>query len=114
MTERLTRDQIVKLAGSATFCRVLIYQQQGRVEGVLSSGATVAATVRGTVPYRVRLAFGTRPTWSCDCPVGYEGKFCKHCAALAIELLDPGDRTLLPRARAGPTLGPISGKSWPH
>jgi hypothetical protein len=99
--ERLTHDEIVKLAGGATFSRAFLYQQQGRVEGVLRSGSTVGATVRGTVPYRVKLTFGTRPTWACDCPVGYEGKFCKHCAAVAIELLDPDDRTLLRRSTAG-------------
>ncbi|MGO9559476.1 MAG: SWIM zinc finger family protein [Acidimicrobiales bacterium] len=93
--ERLSHDQILQLAGSATFARALIYQQQDRVEGLLHSGSTVAATVRGTVPYRVKLAFGARPTWSCECPVGVDGKFCKHCAALAIELLDPDERTLM-------------------
>ncbi len=98
--ERISQDKILRLAGSATFSRAHAYQQQGRVEGVLRSGSTVAATVRGTVPYRVKLAFGTRPTWSCDCPVGGEGKFCKHCAALAIELLDPEERVAL-RRRAG-------------
>src|SRR6516225_2490799 len=90
---RLNQDQIVKLAGKAAFGRAVAYQQQGRVEGVLSSGSTVAATVRGTVPYRVKLTFGSKTSWFCDCPVGAEGKFCKHCAALAIELLDPDDRT---------------------
>ncbi len=98
--ERLSHGQIVKLAGTAAFSRAFIYQQEGRVEGLLRSGSTVAATVRGTVPYRVKLTFGSSPTWSCDCPVGDEGKFCKHCAALAIELLDPEDRTLLRRNSA--------------
>jgi uncharacterized Zn finger protein len=93
--ERLTRELILKLAGTSTFARALSYQQQGRVETVQRSGATMHATVRGTVPYRVRLELGGRPSWSCDCPVGAEGKFCKHCAALAIGLLEPHELTLL-------------------
>jgi len=101
LDERLSRDQIVKLAGSATFSRALLYQQQGRVEGVLRLGSTAAATVRGTVPYRVKLTFGTRPAWFCDCPVGTDGKFCKHCAALAIELLDPDEQALVRSASGG-------------
>ena len=98
----LDRPRIEKLAGAATYARAWTYQRQGRVEGILRSGPTVAATVRGTVPYRVKLTAGPRPTWACDCPVGAEGKFCKHCAALAIELLDPADRNPLGRAASNP------------
>jgi hypothetical protein len=42
----------------------------------------------------VKLPLGARPTWSCDCPVGADSKFCKHCAAVAMELLDPDERKL--------------------
>jgi hypothetical protein len=90
--ERLSHEQIVKLAGQSTFARAVLYQREGRVEGLLRSGSTVAATVRGTIPYRVKLWLGAQVTWSCDCPVGGEGKFCKHSAAVAIELLDPQER----------------------
>lgn len=92
--KRLSREQIVKLAGDRAFARALAYQGQGRVEGVLRSSSTVVATVRGTVPYRVKLTLGATLEWVCNCPVGVEGKFCKHCAAVAIELLDPGERTI--------------------
>jgi uncharacterized Zn finger protein len=104
--KRLSHEQIVKLAGQSTFARAVLYQREGRVEGLLRSGPTVAATVRGTIPDRVKLSLGTRPTWSCDCPVGAAGEFCKHCAAVAIELLDPDERTLGRRVAgdAGPVL----------
>ncbi|HEV2361050.1 MAG TPA: SWIM zinc finger family protein, partial [Acidimicrobiales bacterium] len=89
--ERLSLEQIEKLAGNSTLDRAMSYQEQGRVEAVHRTGSTVTALVRGTVPYRVKLDLRAPPEWSCNCPVGVEGKFCKHCAALAIELLDAGD-----------------------
>ena len=87
--ERLSPERISKLAGRAAFTRGVLYQRQGRVENVLRTGSTVKAMVRGTIPYRVTLGLGTNPTWSCTCPVGIEEKFCKHCAAVAMELVGP-------------------------
>jgi uncharacterized Zn finger protein len=66
----------------------------------------VQAIVHGTEPYRVRLFRedgGLAGT--CDCPVGMEGTFCKHCVALglvvlsATELADPEPAE--PGSRAG-------------
>jgi uncharacterized Zn finger protein len=89
---RLGRDEIMKLAGPRTFARGDSYQRRGKVEGVGRCGSTVTATVRGTDTYRVKISFGENPTWGCSCPAGADGAFCKHCAALAIDLLAPEER----------------------
>ncbi len=45
----------------------------------------VDAVVAGTVPYRVTLATAGRGLeWSCTCPVGTTGEFCKHAVAVAL------------------------------
>ena len=46
--------------------------------------------VRGTAPYRVQLwCEDGKPRFSCTCPVGAEGSFCKHAVALALVATDP-------------------------
>jgi uncharacterized Zn finger protein len=56
---------------------------------------SATATVIGAAPYRVRLRSDRAGalTWSCTCPVGEEGAFCKHCVAVALAVA----------ADAGPT-----------
>ncbi len=48
------------------------------------------ATVRGSAPYKVRLGVEDgEPVFSCSCPVGADGSFCKHMVALALVATDP-------------------------
>ncbi|MCZ7528577.1 MAG: SWIM zinc finger family protein [Acidimicrobiia bacterium] len=58
--------------------------------------------MRGTVPYGVVLWLGDGGLdWTCSCPVGEAGDFCKHCVALACAVAErepPDART--PRTRA--------------
>lgn len=51
--------------------------------------------MRGTLPYAVALwVEGTRKAaWSCTCPQGDDGKFCKHAGAVALTL-HGGGRTV--------------------
>ena len=49
------------------------------------------AKVLGTEEYRVRLqARDDGLDYSCDCPLGTDGEFCKHCVAVGLTWLEEG------------------------
>jgi uncharacterized Zn finger protein len=53
----------------------------------------VTATVQGTEPYQVRLAWSADGlTGECSCPFSQdEGEFCKHCVAVGLVIIDADD-----------------------
>ena len=54
------------------------------------SETSAEATVRGSASYRARLGVEDgEPVFSCSCPVGTAGSFCKHVVALALVATDP-------------------------
>jgi uncharacterized Zn finger protein len=83
-TQRVIED----LADARSFTRGLAYQRQGRVEVQEQGAGIVTAIVRGSMPYRVELRREPKVAWSCTCPVGETGDFCKHCVAVALEVSD--------------------------
>lgn len=84
-----SRAAVRALADTGVLARGAAYASQGRVERLAGSTERVAATVRGSMPYAVELrADGDELAWSCSCPAGEDGTFCKHCAAVALTL-DP-------------------------
>ena len=96
------------MADPRSFMRGLAYQQQGRVDVEAQGSDVVTATVRGSMPYRVELRRAPKLSWSCTCPVGEDGDFCKHCVALALQVAgdEPEGRHLRRAERAdGPDLG---------
>jgi uncharacterized Zn finger protein len=81
----LAEEAVMELAGSRSFARGAAYQHDGRVELGAVSGDRVEAVVRGSLPYDVALWVATGELgWSCSCPVGEGGEFCKHCVAVAL------------------------------
>ena len=100
-----TRSEIELLADPRSFMRGLAYQGQGRVEVEEEGPRTVTAMVRGSMPYRVELRRAPKVAWSCTCPVGEDGDFCKHCVALALEVAGDEPEQRQPR-RAEPDDGP--------
>ncbi len=84
-----TRREIESLADPGSFLRGVGYQRGGRVEIGDRHGDAIAAVVRGTMPYHVELRRKPKPAWSCNCPVGEDGTFCKHCVAVALEEAGP-------------------------
>ena len=49
----------------------------------------ITARVQGTQPYRVKLWLAKKDLdYSCNCPVGADGEFCKHCVAVGLAWLD--------------------------
>lgn len=77
--------------------RGLAYQNQGRVEIETEGPGSVVATVRGAMPYRIELRRAGKVAWSCTCPVGEDGDFCKHCVAVALHVAS--DEPEQPRSR---------------
>jgi uncharacterized Zn finger protein len=79
------RELADELADEGSLARGVVYALDGRVERLEIADRSLTAVVRGSHPYRVTLS-GSRnaPRWSCDCPVGSERTFCKHCVAVAL------------------------------
>lgn len=89
LREAFSAEGLRKLADPRTLMRGASYFQDRRVELGPVGPDAVEATVRGTMPYWVELRVsGGRPAWSCTCPVGAEGQFCKHAVAVAMAV-DP-------------------------
>lgn len=83
-------DAIIRrLAGTRSYQRGLDYYRQGQVESLDEEANGIRAVVCGTLDYTVIL-FADQATldYSCDCPVGSEGAFCKHCVAAALAWLN--------------------------
>ncbi len=74
-----------ELADEGSLARGVVYALDGRVERLEVAHGSLNAVVRGSHPYRVTLSGShDAPRWSCDCPVGAERMFCKHCVAVAL------------------------------
>ena len=79
-------------AGDLYYDRGLDYFEEGRVSALQQRGQTILARVTGTEDYSVVLALKAETvTYHCDCPVGSEGDFCKHCVATALAWLHQQD-----------------------
>ena len=89
MSHAWTRAEIESLADPRSLMRGVAYQRDGRVEITSEDELVVAALVRGSMPYQVELRRAGETTWSCTCPVGEAGDFCKHCVAVALEVAVP-------------------------
>lgn len=84
----LHRDTIEKLADGRSLARGRGYFEQGRVKALARDGASLSGVVAGTSSYAVRLwVRDSSLAYSCSCPRGEEGDFCKHCVALSLAWL---------------------------
>ena len=96
-----------RLAGAASFERGEDYFADGRIAHLEpTEDGDVVATVRGTHNYRVSLASLDHGDvgFDCDCPMGSDGAFCKHCVAVAVALAWRAD----PRRGTASPVGPAS------
>lgn len=81
----LTQKSLRRLAGERSFERGRDYCADDLVRSLRFDGETIAATVAGTEAYRVKLwAEEGDLAYSCSCPFGQEGAFCKHCVAAGL------------------------------
>jgi uncharacterized Zn finger protein len=83
---RAINDAVIRrLAGSQSYQRGHDYFSHGHVESLGNHGDSVHAAVRGNQDYTVTLTSDDGVLdYSCDCPAGSEGAFCKHCVAAAL------------------------------
>ncbi|NJO52899.1 MAG: hypothetical protein HC840_29835 [Leptolyngbyaceae cyanobacterium RM2_2_4] len=84
----ITPAQLQNLAGDRSYERGEAYFRQGHVQSLMESGDEITATVVGTEPYEVMLRAESRKLgFECDCPVGLDGDFCKHCVSVGLAWL---------------------------
>lgn len=90
----LTDAVIRRLAGEQAYRRGADYFTHGHVQSVEERGATVRSAVRGSDDYMVTLtAEDGVLNYSCDCPIGSDGEFCKHCVAAGLAWLNQANKT---------------------
>ncbi len=78
----LDRRALRQMAGSRSFERGEDYFGNRQVGAIAEHKGTITAKVQGTQLYRVKLWIDKRELeYSCTCPVGEDGEFCKHCVA---------------------------------
>jgi uncharacterized Zn finger protein len=81
----LERDTLRRLAGARSFDRGEGYFLNGQVKALAENEGTITAKVQGTRPYRVELWIEEDDLeYSCTCPIGADGEFCKHCVAVGL------------------------------
>lgn len=86
--EVITDSWLRRYAGDRYYERGLGYFRGGRVTALEQSGDSIRCVVMGTQEYGVRLTKKARTLHHrCDCPLGSEGDFCKHCVAAALAWL---------------------------
>ena len=80
---------IRRLAGAQSYQRGVDYFSHRHVESLEETVDGVRALVRGNQDYTVTLTTDDGVLdYSCDCPVGSDGAFCKHCVAAALAWLN--------------------------
>ena len=88
----LTAEAIAKRIDEKTMARGSEYFKRGAVTLVDVLPSEVVAEVLGTDSYDVRIYVVDtgKLGYECNCPVGHEGVFCKHCVATALAWLGQG------------------------
>ena len=86
----LDRNALREMAGGRSFERGEEYFSEGCVRGLAEHADTITAKVLGSRDYRVKLSIKNGGIdYSCTCPVGADGDFCKHCVAVGLAWLNP-------------------------
>jgi uncharacterized Zn finger protein len=107
MLRNLVAKRLERMTGSAYYSRGNAYFSDGRVSWFdLAEDDRITARVKGTRNYEVRFwqedgGLG----YDCDCPVGQDGEFCKHCVALGLAWLAEDDQTPAPLTAEKPRKG---------
>lgn len=82
--------QLKRLANDRSFARGEVYFKEGRVRSLAEQDGVLTAVVSGQKDYRVKLRWDDSDVeYSCTCPVGLDGKFCKHLVAASLAWINP-------------------------
>lgn len=102
----LDRDAVLQRADERTFARGEEYFRAGQVQEVVETPEGIAGSVLGNRLYAVRIwLVGRRIRHSCNCPVGEDGEFCKHCVALGLAWIErPPSKGRRSPPRTGPAV----------
>jgi len=93
----ITIKNLRALAGGRSFMRGEEYFDEGAVGPVSEKSGVISAKVYGSRTYDVRLKVvldkkaQASLDYTCNCPVGQDGDFCKHCVALGLAWLEKSD-----------------------
>jgi len=99
LSKILTSHLVQRLAGDRYYQRGVDYLRRGRVTEFEASDDSIEAIVEGTEEYAVRLtAVPDGLEWDCNCPLGLDGEFCKHCVAVALKWLEGQAGVGVPKA----------------
>ncbi|OFV96008.1 MAG: hypothetical protein A3F68_09800, partial [Acidobacteria bacterium RIFCSPLOWO2_12_FULL_54_10] len=94
-----------RMADARSFERGEEYFAAGRVGSLADYEGTLTAKVRGTHTYSVKLwTDAGQLEYSCTCPVGDDGAFCKHCVAVGLAWLAKGTEKTFRRKRTAPVV----------
>jgi uncharacterized Zn finger protein len=81
--------QLKRLATNRSFVRGERYFKDGRVHSLATHNGALTAIVSGQADYCVTLRSTEREIdYSCDCPIGFAGEFCKHLVAVGLASMD--------------------------
>jgi uncharacterized Zn finger protein len=85
----LTPALLKKLADDRSYQRGEVYFRQGQVSSLTEYEGVLVAEVQGSEPYQVEFSADQgKLLYECDCPIGSDGIFCKHCAAVGLAWLN--------------------------
>lgn len=91
LKELVDRRTLRRMAGARSFERGEDYFASGQVRALAEHEEAITAKVLGTREYRVKLWVEAGDLeFSCTCPVGTDGAFCKHCVAVGLAWLEQG------------------------
>lgn len=84
----LHKEAVKRLADSRSYARGREYFERGRVRSLTRARTAISGVVVGGSAYAVRVWVGESSlAYSCTCPRGEDGDFCKHCVALSFAWL---------------------------
>jgi uncharacterized Zn finger protein len=84
----LDRNALRRMAGTRSFQRGEDYFVRERVHGLVEHAGIITAGVVGTREYDIKLwPEEGNLEYSCTCPMGTDGVFCKHCVAVGLTWL---------------------------
>jgi uncharacterized Zn finger protein len=82
--------QLRRLCNDRSFARGEAYFDEGRVCSLVEQDGVLTAVVSGQKDYRVKLQWvDSEVEYSCNCPVGLDGEFCKHLVAAGLAWINP-------------------------